>query len=82
MPLRPGYGDTPLRDEELEALLPHIADLVEQPVSEAAIYDLEQGLQEQVTEVLLAAVLDGALVLDELVNAYFSAGPPCSALSQ
>ena len=36
MPLTPGYGDTPLSDEELEALLPHI-DLMEQPVRKAPI---------------------------------------------
>jgi len=71
MPLTPGYGDTPLPDEELEALLPHIAELVEEPVSKAAIYDLEQGVQEQVTEELLAAVLDGTLALDEMVNDFF-----------
>ena len=80
MPLTPGYGDTPLPDEELEALLPHIvAELLEEPVSKAAIYDLEQGVQEQVTEELLAAVLDGTLALDELVNDFFSAGSARSA---
>jgi fido (protein-threonine AMPylation protein) len=71
MPLTPGYGDTPLPDDELEALLPHIADLLERPISKAAIYDLEQGVQVQVAEGLLTLVLDGTLGLDELVNDYF-----------
>lgn len=71
MPLTPGYGDTPLPDEELEALLPHIAEHFEEPVSKAAICDLEQGVQEQVTEELLTAVLDGTVGLDDLVNDFF-----------
>ncbi|EUA08522.1 hypothetical protein I546_4679 [Mycobacterium kansasii 732] len=71
MPLTPGYGDTPLPDDELEALLPHIAELVEEPVSKAAVYDLEQGVQEQVTEELLTVVLDGNLGLDDLLNDFF-----------
>lgn len=71
MPLTPGYGDTPLPDDELAALLPHIGDLLGRPVSKAAIYDLEQAVQERVTEELLMAVLDGTLGLDELLNDFF-----------
>lgn len=71
MPLTPGYGDTPLPDDELEALLPHIADLLERPISKAAIYDLEQAVREHVAEERLAPVLDGTLGLDELLNDFF-----------
>lgn len=71
MPLTPGYGETPLPDDELEALLPHIADLLERPISKAAIYDLEQAVQEQITEELLTVVLDGTLGLDELLNDFY-----------
>lgn len=71
MPLTPGYGETPLPDDELGALLPHIADLLERPISKAAIYDLEQAVQEQITEQLLTMVLDGTLGLDELLNDFY-----------
>jgi fido (protein-threonine AMPylation protein) len=71
MSLTPGYGETPLPDDELEALLPEIVDLLGRPITKAAVYDLEQGVQEQVAEELLTAAIEGALGLDELVNDYF-----------
>jgi fido (protein-threonine AMPylation protein) len=71
MSLTPGYGETPLPDDELEALLPHIVDLLGRPITKAAVYDLEQGVQEQVAEELLTAAIEGNLGLDELVNDYF-----------
>jgi fido (protein-threonine AMPylation protein) len=45
--------------------------LLGKPVSQAAVYDVEQGVQEQVAEELLSAVFDGALGLDELLTDYF-----------
>lgn len=71
MSLTPGYGETPLPDDELEALLPRIAELLGTPITRAAVYDLEQGVQEQVTEELLTAALDGALGLEELLQDHF-----------
>ena len=49
MPLTPGYGETPLPHDELTALLPHVVKVLEKPVSRAAVYDLEQAVQEQVS---------------------------------
>lgn len=71
MSLTPGYGETPLPDDELEALLPRIAGLLGKPITKAAVYDLEQGVQEQVAEELLNAALDGGLGLDELLQDHF-----------
>jgi fido (protein-threonine AMPylation protein) len=71
MSLAPGYGETPLPDDELEALLPHVVHLLGSPITKAAVYDLEQGVQEQVAEELLTAAIEGNLGLDELVNDYF-----------
>ena len=71
MSLTPGYGETPLPDDELEALLPHIVRLLGTPVTKAAVYDLEQGVQELVAEELITAAIEGTLGLDELVNDYF-----------
>lgn len=41
MSLTPGYGETPLPDDELEVLLPRIAELFGKPITKAAVYDLE-----------------------------------------
>ena len=71
MPLTPGYGETPLPHDELTALLPHVVEVLEKPVSRAAVYDLEQAVQEQVSEDLLTAAFNGSLSLDELLTDYF-----------
>src|SRR5258705_5262007 len=70
MPLTPGYGETPLPHDELTALLPHVVKVLEKPVSRAAVYDLEQAVQEQVSEDLLTAAFNGSLSLDELLTDY------------
>ena len=71
MPLTPGYGETPLPHDELTALLPHVVKVLEKPVSRAAVYDLEQAVQEQVSEDLLTAAFNGSLSLDELLTDHF-----------
>lgn len=67
MSLTPGYGETPVSGDEADALLPDVRDLLGGPITKAAIYDLEQAIQEEVTEALSTAVLDGTLTLDELL---------------
>jgi fido (protein-threonine AMPylation protein) len=71
MTLAPGYGETPVPDDELAWLLPDIRDLLGEPVTKAAIYDLEQALQAQTTEQLTSRVLAGSLPLDELLSDHF-----------
>jgi fido (protein-threonine AMPylation protein) len=71
MPLTPGYGETPLSHDELTALLPNVVEVLETPVSRAEVYDLEQAVQEQVSEDLLTAAFNGSLSLDELLSDYF-----------
>lgn len=70
MSLAPGYGQTPVPEDDLDSLLPSVRELIE-PTNKAAIYDLEQAVQEQVTEDLLTAVLDGTLTLDALLRDHF-----------
>ena len=48
MALSPGYGETPLPHDELDALLPEIVEVLDSPITRADVYDVEQGLQEQV----------------------------------
>ncbi|GAB3358239.1 Fic family protein [Modestobacter lapidis] len=71
MPLTPGYGETPLPDDEWSALLPTARDLLDASATKAAVYDLEQAIQDGVAEELLTVVLDGGLALDELLTDYF-----------
>jgi hypothetical protein len=71
MRLTPEYGQTPVGEDELAALVPTVRDLLGEPVSKVAIYDLEQAAQEEVAERLLAAVLDGVVDLDELLSDHF-----------
>ena len=91
MPLTPGYGETPLPDDDVDSLLPSVRDLLGEPVSKASVYDLEQALQEEVAGHLLIAVLEGRLTLDQLLSdhfvrdlhgagftAIFGPGPACS----
>ena len=67
MALTPGYGETPVPDDELDALLPLAREVLVTPATKAAVYDLEQTIQDEVAEELLTAVLDGDLALDELL---------------
>lgn len=71
MPLTPGYGDTLLPHDELTTLLPEVLDVLDKPITRAAIYDLEQGLQDQVFGELTPAALDGSLPIDKLLSDYF-----------
>jgi len=71
MRLTPGYGETPVPDDDLDSLLPSIRDLLGDRVSKAAIYDLEQGIQASVTEARLTEVLDGSLTIDGLLDDHF-----------
>ncbi|MDR1440801.1 MAG: hypothetical protein LBJ02_00145 [Bifidobacteriaceae bacterium] len=48
MSLAPGYGETPLDFEELDALLPVARKLIGEPVTKAAVYDHEEGIAEHV----------------------------------
>jgi len=71
MPLAPGYGETPVPEDELATLLPDAVLMLGEPVTRAAVYDLEQGVQQQVAKVLLTAALGGELQLSELLTDYF-----------
>jgi hypothetical protein len=53
MSLTPGYGETPVPDDDLDSLRAGVRELLGDPLSKAAIYDLEQGIQANVAEALL-----------------------------
>lgn len=68
MTLPPAYGETPVPDDEMQWLLPAVIDIIGEPVTKAAIYDLEQALQRDVAEQLSVEVVTGTLALDELLS--------------
>jgi fido (protein-threonine AMPylation protein) len=72
MSLTPGYGETPVPDDELDALLPAVRELLDEPVTKAAVYDLEQAIQEEAAEELLTSVLAGGVILDDLLTDHFA----------
>lgn len=71
MTLVPGYGETPLDGDELDALLPAVRELLGDSLTKADVYDLEQAVQGQVTEDLLPQVLQGDPALEELISDHF-----------
>ncbi|TLG10318.1 cell filamentation protein Fic [Nocardia cyriacigeorgica] len=71
MSLSPGYGETPVHDDEVSLLLPDVRELLGEPLSKAALYDLEQAVQEEVTEDLMLAVIEKAMSLDDLLTDHF-----------
>ncbi len=41
MSLTPCYGETPLPHDELSALLDEVVEILDKPITRAAVYDLE-----------------------------------------
>jgi len=74
MPLTPGYGETPLPHDELSALLDEVVDILDKPITQASVYDLEQGFQNRVSDELMPAAIEGSLPLDELLSDHFVRG--------
>jgi fido (protein-threonine AMPylation protein) len=71
MSLTPGYGETPVEPEDLDALTPEARELLGDPPTKADLYDLEQAILADVSEELLDAVADGTLELDPLLTDRF-----------
>lgn len=71
MAFDPPYDETLVDDEESEQLTPQARGLLGDRPSRADLYDLEQALQIQATEDLVAAVLNDELSVDDLLNDHF-----------
>lgn len=71
MSFDPGYGETPLPFDELDALLPDARASLIEPITKAAVYDLEQAVEEEVAEDLLLAAASGELVVGELLTDHY-----------
>lgn len=71
MAFEPGYGETPLDFDELDALQPELRELLGDPIQKSQVYDLEQAIQEEVAEELLFAALEGGISLDQILTDRF-----------
>lgn len=71
MALSSDYGETPLDDDELDALLLTVREALGDALTKAEVYDLEQTVQDEVAEELLGSVLGGDLSLGGLLADYF-----------
>lgn len=70
MSVTPSYGETPV-DDEFDALLPAVRQALGEPVTKAAVYDIEQAVQDDVGSEILADVLEGNLALADLLTDRF-----------
>lgn len=66
--LDPDYGTAPLDFEELDALLSEAAELIGDPVTKAAVYELEQEYESAVREAFLPRAASGELPLADLLT--------------
>lgn len=71
MTFDPGYGETPLPFDELDALVPGVREMLDEPITQAAVYDLEQAIEAAVAEELLTDVLENRLTVEELLDSGF-----------
>lgn len=71
MAFGPDYGETLATEEECEALTPEAREVLGVPIRKADLYDLEQQIQDQVADELVAKVFDGTLVVLELLTDHF-----------
>ncbi len=68
MDLSPGYGETPVAPDDLDALTALARDLLGDDPTNATLYDLEQAVLSDVSERELNAVIEGDLTLDDLLT--------------
>lgn len=71
MGILPDYGDTPLSGDELDSLLPRVAELLGANPDKAALYDLEQAIHVTVAQELMTDVLTGHLSVGAILTSQF-----------
>ena len=71
MGLTPGYGETPLEGDELEALNPEVLRILGESFTKSTIYDLETALYSEARERLLSAIDRGKLTVPDLLTPSF-----------
>lgn len=71
MPIVPGYGETPISEDDAQALTDAARDVLGASPGKVDVYDLEQVAQEAVSGRLVHSVLAGDLDIADLVSDHF-----------
>ena len=71
MGLAPGYDETPVAPEDLDALTPAARENLGDDATHAELYDYEQAILIEVRELLIEQIVDGILGLDNLLADHF-----------
>lgn len=71
MAFRPDYGETLVTEEERDALTDAARDLLGDLIRKADLYDLEQLIQSEVADEYVARVVEGDLIVSDLLADHF-----------
>jgi len=71
MSLSPGYGETPIDPEDLDALTSAARAILGDQPTQAEVYDYEETNLVEVRERLVEQIADGVLALDDLLADHF-----------
>jgi len=71
MGISPDYGDTPLSGDELDAVLPTLAELLGTTPGKSALYDFEQAIHVNVAQKLMDDAINGRLAVESIVTERF-----------
>lgn len=71
MTLEPDYGETLASAEEAEALTPEAREILGTPIRKADLYDLEQGIQDEVADEWWGTLLNGNVPVRDLLDDQF-----------
>lgn len=71
MSLTPGYGETPVDPEDLDALTAGARAVLGDEPTNAELYDYEQAILIEVRDVLIEQIIDGLLGLEDLLADHF-----------
>lgn len=71
MAIDPGYGETPLEPEEADALTPQAREIFGDQPTKIELYEAEQAINDDVSIALLDDIIDGRLVLADILTDAF-----------
>jgi fido (protein-threonine AMPylation protein) len=71
MAFEPDYGKTLITEEERDALTDPARELLDEPIRKAELYNLEQRIQTEVTDQLLARISTGDLDVQDILTDHF-----------
>lgn len=71
MDIGPGYGETPLKPEEADALTPQAREIFGDQPKKIELYEAEQAISDDVSIALLDDIVDGRLELADILTDTF-----------